>query len=88
MRLRLPHEFIDMMIADERSGVTVTLHIFERAGMIRSKRGRVIIFDRRKLEEMAGDSDGVPEVEYRRLIGPIGCASVVPPFEGRSPNPR
>ena len=40
--------------------------------MIRSKRGRVIIRDREKLEELAGDGYGQPEAEYRRLIGPFG----------------
>ena len=75
--IALTHEFMSMMIAAERSGVTVTLHTLEGAGMIRSKRGRVIVVDRGKLEEMAGDSYGVPEAEYRRLIGPIGQASVV-----------
>ena len=72
--IALTHEFMGMMIAAERSGVTVTLHILEGAGMIWSKRGRVIIRDRDKLEELAGDSYGLPEAEYRRLIGPIGRA--------------
>jgi hypothetical protein len=77
-----------MMIAPERSGVTVTLHILEGTGMIISKRGRVIIRDRDKLEDLAGDSYGVPEAEYRHLIGPIGRASVVLPFEGKNPPPH
>ena len=42
--------------------------------MISSKRGRVIILDREKLEELAGDSYGPAESEYRRLIGPFGEA--------------
>lgn len=58
--------------AAQRSGVTVSLHILEGAGMIRSKRGRVVILDRPKLVELAGDSYGQPEAEYRRLIGPFG----------------
>ncbi len=70
--LPLTHEFMGMMIAAERSGVTVSLHILEGAGMIRSKRGRVFILDREKLQELAGDSYGIPEREYRRLIGPLG----------------
>ena len=84
----LTHEFMGMMIAAERSGVTVTLHILEGAGMIRSKRGRVIIRNRSKLEELAGDSYGVPEAEYRQLIGPIGRESVVPPVEGKTLHPH
>jgi CRP-like cAMP-binding protein len=70
--IHLTHDFIGLMIAAERSGVTVSLHILEGAGMIQSKRGRVIILDRDKLEELAGDSYGVPETEYRHLIGPLG----------------
>lgn len=70
--IALTHEFMSMMIAAERSGVTVSLHVLEGAGMIRSKRGRVIILDRRKLEELAGDGYGRPEAEYRRLIAPFG----------------
>lgn len=70
--IALTHEFMGMMISAERSGVTMTLHILEGAGMIASKRGRVIIRNREKLEELAGDSYGVPEAEYRHLIGPLG----------------
>ena len=84
----LTHEFMGMMISADRSGVTVTLHILEGAGMIRSTRGLVTIRDRGKLEEMAGDSYGVPEAEYRHLIGPIGLPSVVLPFDNRIGLPR
>lgn len=70
--IALTHEFMGMMISADRSNVTVTLHILEGADMIRSKRGRVIILDREKLEDLAGDGYGVPEAEYRRLIGPLG----------------
>jgi CRP-like cAMP-binding protein len=68
----LTHEFMAMMIAAERSGVTVSLHVLEGAGMIRATRGRVRILDRHKLEELAGEGYGQPEAEYRRLIGPFG----------------
>ena len=50
----------------------MALHILEGTGMIRSKRGRVIIRDREKLEDLAGDSYGPAEAEYQRLIGPLG----------------
>lgn len=71
----ITHEFMAMMIAAQRSGVTITLHFLEGAGMIRSRRGRVIILDRDKLEDIAGDAYGRPEAEYRRLIGPFGRSS-------------
>lgn len=81
----ITHEFMAMMIAAQRSGVTITLHFLEGAGMIRSKRGRVIIQDRAKLEDIAGDAYGRPEAEYRRLIGPIGrsSATTVVSFEDK-----
>ena len=75
--IALTHEFMSMMISADRSGVTITLHILEGAGMIRSTRGRVTIRDRDKLEELAGDGYGVPEAEYRRLLGPLGRGRVV-----------
>jgi hypothetical protein len=40
--------------------------------MIRSSRGRVLILDRDKLEDLAGDGYGQPEKEYCRLIAPFG----------------
>jgi len=70
--LELTHEFISMMLAVRRSGVTVTLHTLEATGSIRAKRGLVTILDRERLEEIAGESYGEAEVEYRRLIGPFG----------------
>ncbi len=70
--IHLTHDFMGMMIGAERSGVTVTLHILEGAGVIWSKRGRVIIRNRHLLEGLAGKCYGVPEAEYRRLIGPLG----------------
>lgn len=73
--IAITHEFMAMMIAAQRSGVTITLHFLEGAGMIRSKRGRVVIQDREKLEDIAGDAYGRPEAEYRRMIGPFGRAA-------------
>jgi CRP-like cAMP-binding protein len=70
--LLITHEFLGMMIAAERSGVTISLHILEGAGMIKARRGRIIILDREKLAELAGDIYGIPEDQYRRLIAPFG----------------
>jgi len=69
--VHLTHEFISMMIAAQRTGVTLTLHILEGAGIIQSQRARITILDRGKLEQLAGESYGQPEAEYRRLIGPM-----------------
>jgi CRP-like cAMP-binding protein len=71
-RMELTHEFLSMMLAVRRSGVTVTLHTLEATGAIRSVRGIVTVTNRGRLEEIAGDAYGQPEAEYRRLIGPFG----------------
>ena len=70
--LNLTHEFMGMMIGARRSGVPVTLHALEAAGMIRSTRSKVTIIDRALLEDIAGEAYGLPEAEYRRLVGPLG----------------
>lgn len=70
--MELTHEYLSMMLAVRRSGVTVTLHTLEGTGAIRGARGVVTVTNRRRLEEIAGDAYGQPEAEYRRLIGPFG----------------
>jgi CRP-like cAMP-binding protein len=67
--LPLVHEFLALMLGVRRSGVTLALQIVEGAGVIRAKRGLITVRDRAKLLEIAGGSYGVPEAEYRRLIG-------------------
>ncbi len=71
-QMELTHDFMSMMLAVRRSGVTVTLHTLEGTGALRSKRGLVTITDRARLEEIAGEAYGQAEAEYRRLIGPFG----------------
>ena len=78
-RLELTHEFISMMLAVRRSGVTVTLHTLEAAGAVKATRGLVTVTDRARLEEIAGESYGQAEAEYRRLIGPFGKAAIGQP---------
>ena len=65
----LTHEFLSIMLAVRRSGVTDNLHILEGLHAIRSHRGVIHIRDREKLLEIAGASYGTPEEEYERLIG-------------------
>lgn len=45
------------------------MHVLEGVGAIKATRGRVRIFDRAKLEEMAEGCYGVAEAEYERLMG-------------------
>jgi CRP-like cAMP-binding protein len=67
--LPLVHEFLALMLGVRRSGVTVAVQTLEGAGMIKARRGVIRVLNRETLEEAAGGSYGVPEAEYRRLIG-------------------
>jgi CRP-like cAMP-binding protein len=67
--LPLTHEFISVMLGVRRPGVTLAMHILEGRGYIRTSRSRIHVIDREGLEESANGFYGVPESEYRRLIG-------------------
>lgn len=69
--LPLTHEFLAVMLGVRRPGVTVMIHVLEGKGLIKSTRGRLRIVDREGLEAVADGCYGVPEAEYRRLIGPV-----------------
>jgi CRP-like cAMP-binding protein len=67
--LPITHQFFALMLGVRRAGVTEALHILEGEGLVQSLRGQVIVVNRKGLERKAGDFYGVPEAEYRRLIG-------------------
>ena len=67
-KLPLTHEFLALMLASRRAGVTEATHILTKQGLISSERGEIIILDRKGLEKMAGKFYGTPEAEYRRLM--------------------
>jgi CRP-like cAMP-binding protein len=67
--LSTTHEFLSLMLGVRRAGVTLALQALEGRGLVSTKRGQVTVLDRAKLEEVAGDSYGVAEAEYARLIG-------------------
>ena len=69
--LPLTHKFLSMMLGVRRSGVTDTIHILEGRGLINATRGQIIIRNRSKLERLAGAAYGLPETEYKRLIGEL-----------------
>jgi hypothetical protein len=69
--LPLVHEFLSMMLGVRRPGVTIAVQTLEATGIIKAKRGHIIVQDRARLEEVAGGSYGVPEAEYRRLFGQL-----------------
>jgi len=64
----MTHEFLSTMLGVRRAGVTHTLNLLERAGLIECSRG-VTIVDREGLEENSNGAYGVPEAEFQRLFG-------------------
>jgi CRP-like cAMP-binding protein len=72
--LPLVHEFIAMMLAVRRSGVTTAMHVLEGKHAIRALRGRIQLRNREMLEDMAAGSYGIAEREYKRLMS-LGCGS-------------
>ncbi len=69
--LLLTHEFLATMLGVRRPGVTGATHTLEGMGAIRAKRGRIVVRDREKLLELAGDAYQVAEDEYERLMTSI-----------------
>ena len=65
----LTHEFLALMLGVRRAGVTETLQALVSQGLVKSARGQITVLDRKGLEGRAGESYGVPEKEYRRLLG-------------------
>jgi CRP-like cAMP-binding protein len=67
--LPLTHEFLALMLGVRRSGVTEALQSLTRRGLIETGRNKIVVVNRNGIEKLAGPSYGVPEQEYRRLIG-------------------
>jgi CRP-like cAMP-binding protein len=67
--LPLTHEFLALMLGVRRAGVTEALQSLKRRKLIETGRNQIRVLSRRGIEQAAGSSYGVPESEYRRLIG-------------------
>jgi CRP-like cAMP-binding protein len=67
--LPLTHEFLALMLGVRRPGVTEALQSLKQRKLIETGRNQITVLSRNGIEKMAGPSYGVPEKEYRRLIG-------------------
>jgi CRP-like cAMP-binding protein len=74
-QIHLTHEFLSLMLGVRRAGVTTVLNAFDTRGWISHSRGCITIVDRNALQRFAADLYGVPEAEYRRLLGSLQLAS-------------
>ena len=67
----MTHEFLSMMLAVRRAGVTVAAGSLQKSGFIRYDQGRIRITDRRGLEAAACECHAIVRREYERLMGPM-----------------
>ena len=67
--LPLTHEFLSLMLGVRRAGVSEALQSLNRQKLIDNGRNQIVVRDRKGIERLARGSYGVPEKEYRRLIG-------------------
>jgi len=67
--LLLTHEFISMMLAVRRPGVTVAARSLQGKGAINYERGRIIVLDRGLLEGAACECYAVVRRHYERVLG-------------------
>jgi CRP-like cAMP-binding protein len=70
--LSVKHEEIGANLGVRRASVTDCLHVLEGELLVKCFRGKIIIRDRRGIEDRAGESYGIAENHYRSLIGPFG----------------
>ncbi len=68
-KFNITHEFLGIMLAVRRSGVTLALQILEGKGLIRATRGTIQIVDREGLAQHSEGTYGRAEREYERIMG-------------------
>jgi CRP-like cAMP-binding protein len=66
--LHITHEFLSVMLGVQRSSTTLAIQALEGHHLIKARRGRIIILNRKAMEAVADDGYGLPEAEYARLI--------------------
>jgi CRP-like cAMP-binding protein len=65
----MTHEFLSMMLAVRRAGITVAAGSLQRAGYIRYEQGRIRVADRHGLETAACECHTIVRRETERLMG-------------------
>ena len=70
--LLVHHDEIAENLGARRASITDCLHVIEGNGLVRCRRGRIIVRDRCGLELLAAGCYGAAESFYREIIGQFG----------------
>ena len=68
-QLMLTQEFLAQMLGSRRSTVTVAAGDLQRRGMIDYKRGKILISDRAKLQDVSCECYSIVKSAYERVLG-------------------
>jgi len=66
--LDMTHELAANLLGVRREGVTVAAHKLQEAGLIRYRRGHIVVLDRERLEQMTCECYTPAKKENRRLL--------------------
>ena len=72
--LDMTHELAANLLGVRREGITVAAHKLQEAGLIRYRRGHIVVLDRASLEQKTCECYAVAKKEYRRLL-PVAMAA-------------
>ena len=76
------HDEIADDLSSRRASITDSLHVIEGAGLVRCRRGRILVRDRLALETLARGYYGSAEATYRQVIGRFGKGALAPAIRG------
>ncbi|MES2582956.1 MAG: Crp/Fnr family transcriptional regulator [Pseudomonadota bacterium] len=66
--LDMTHELAANLLGVRREGVTLAAHRLQEAGLIRYRRGHIVVLDRERLEQKTCECYAVAKKEYHRLV--------------------
>lgn len=79
----ITHAELGIMLGVRRASITDMLHVLEGRHAISGMRGHIVVRDRARVEEIAGETYGDVERDYAALIGPFGKSPAPPQQEAR-----
>ena len=79
--LPLTHEFLSLMLAVRRPGITEAIGALQASGIVWQGQGHMIVLNRKRLEAAACGCYAVTATEYERLLGPLAYSQS--PLKGR-----